>query len=61
LPDELFSALNPEQDNQAGLTHLGEDIVSEIFRNRMIVDVTHCTDRAREDVFRTAKNFPARR
>jgi microsomal dipeptidase-like Zn-dependent dipeptidase len=58
LPDELFSALNPEQDDQTGLTPLGEDIVSEIFRNGMIVDVTHCSDRARDDVFRIAKNFP---
>jgi microsomal dipeptidase-like Zn-dependent dipeptidase len=58
LPDELFRALNPEQDDQTGLTPLGEDIVGEIFRNRMLVDVTHSNDRARADIFRIAKEHP---
>jgi membrane dipeptidase len=56
LPDELFDDLNPEQDAATGLTPLGEEIVGEIFRNRMLVDVTHCTDRARADIFRIAKS-----
>jgi microsomal dipeptidase-like Zn-dependent dipeptidase len=58
LPDELFEQLNPEQDDQTGLTPLGQDIVGEIFRNRMLVDVTHCTDRARADIFGIARKFP---
>jgi len=58
LPDELFHEMNPEQDDQTGLTPLGEDIVEEIFRNRMLVDVTHCTDRALADIFRIAKKHP---
>ena len=58
LPDELFRDLNPDQDDQTGLTPLGEDIVSEVFRNRMLVDVTHCTDRARADIFRIAQKYP---
>ena len=58
LPDELFAALNPDQNDQTGLTPMGEEIVSEIFRNRMVVDVTHCTDRARGEIFRIARNFP---
>jgi microsomal dipeptidase-like Zn-dependent dipeptidase len=58
LPDELFQELNPDQDEQTGLTPLGEDIVSEVFRTRMLVDVTHCTDRARADIFRIAQKYP---
>ncbi len=37
---------------------LGQEIVSEIFRNRMLVDVTHRNDRARDDIFRIAGSFP---
>lgn len=58
LPDELFADLNPDQDNQTGLTPLGEDIVDEIFRNGMLVDVTHSTDLARANIFRIAKKYP---
>jgi microsomal dipeptidase-like Zn-dependent dipeptidase len=58
LPDELFEELNPEQTVGTGLTTLGQDVVSEIFRNRMLVDVTHCTERARADIFTIAKKFP---
>jgi membrane dipeptidase len=58
LPDELFRELNPEQNDNIGLTPLGEDIVSEIFRNRMLVDLTHCTERAQADIFRIAKKNP---
>jgi len=58
LPDELFAVLNPDQDAKTGLTPLGEEIVSEVFRNRMLVDITHCSDLARADIFRIAKNFP---
>jgi len=58
LPDELFDDLNPEQDSNTGLTQVGKDIVSEIFRNKMIVDVTHCTQLARNDIFAIARNFP---
>jgi membrane dipeptidase len=58
LPDELFQQLNPEQDDRTGLTPVGQDIVSEIFRNRMLVDVTHCSDHARADIFGISKKFP---
>jgi microsomal dipeptidase-like Zn-dependent dipeptidase len=58
LPDELFHELNPEQNDDTGLTPLGADIVNEVFRNRMLMDVTHCTDRARDEIFGIAKNFP---
>jgi len=59
LPDELFKDLNPQQDDETGLTPLGRDIVGEIFRNRMIVDVTHATDRARADIFQIAAQYPS--
>lgn len=60
LPDEIFRALNPEQDARIGLTPLGEEIVTEIFRHGMIADITHATERACADIFRIAKSFPGR-
>ena len=60
LPDELFQALNPDQDPAVGLTPLGFKIVERIFRERILVDITHSSDKAQADVFEVAAGFPGR-
>jgi microsomal dipeptidase-like Zn-dependent dipeptidase len=60
VDDRLFqSVLNPEQDQTLGLTNLGHEIVSQVLKNRILVDVTHCTQQAQKEIFRLAAQHGA--
>ena len=57
VPDSVFhSILNPQQDPAVGLTDLGREIVSELLRNGILVDITHCTQRAQTEIFQLARD-----
>ncbi len=57
VPDRVFqSVLNPEQPPGAGLTDLGRQIVSRLFANGILVDITHATQPARDEIFRLARD-----
>ena len=56
VPDPVFAALlNPQQDPTVGLTALGRDIVDRLLQNRVLVDITHATDLAQNQIFDMAK------
>lgn len=50
LTDAQFASIN-NQPAGVGLTDHGRDVVKECFRNGIIVDLTHCTDLAVDDIF----------
>jgi microsomal dipeptidase-like Zn-dependent dipeptidase len=57
VPDNIFqSALNPQQNSAVGLTELGQSIVSHLFEKGILVDITHCTNWAQDDIFQIAKD-----
>ncbi|HYL56353.1 MAG TPA: membrane dipeptidase [Gemmatimonadales bacterium] len=59
LPDAIFERwLNPDQDPKVGLTKLGHEIVDRLFQARILVDITHCSDRAQADIFAIARGYP---
>lgn len=58
LPEALFDALNPDQDAAVGLTPVGFQIVERTFQERILVDITHCSDKAQQDIFEVASGFP---
>jgi microsomal dipeptidase-like Zn-dependent dipeptidase len=51
LTDREFAAINA-QPSGLGLTKHGEDVVACALQEGVIVDVTHCTDKAVDDIFR---------
>ncbi len=51
LTDKQFAKINPQPEN-VGLTQHGCDVVEGCFREGIIVDLTHCTDQAIDDIFR---------
>ncbi len=51
LSDKQFAKINAQPEG-VGLTQHGCDVVECCFREGIIVDITHCTDQALEDVFR---------
>lgn len=55
VPDLIFQdLLNPEQDSRVGLTDLGREIVDRMLQQGILVDVTHATERAQDEMFRMA-------
>jgi microsomal dipeptidase-like Zn-dependent dipeptidase len=56
LPDAWFKILNP-QNPLEGLTKLGKKIAQAAIANGIILDVTHCSDRAQEEVFELAASY----
>ena len=54
MPDAIYHLLNPQLPHQ-GLTRLGKRIAEAAIECGIILDITHCTDRAQEDVFRLAE------
>jgi len=55
MPDAIYHLLNPQLPHQ-GLTGLGKRIANAAIDCGIILDVMHCTDRAREEVFRIAEH-----
>jgi microsomal dipeptidase-like Zn-dependent dipeptidase len=57
IPDSIFeSVLNADQEGLAGLTDLGRSIVDRLLTNRILVDVTHATDAAQDEMFDMARD-----
>jgi microsomal dipeptidase-like Zn-dependent dipeptidase len=57
VPDSVFqSVLNREQDAGIGLTDLGRQIVSRLLSKGILVDITHCTQRAQAEIFQLARD-----
>lgn len=57
LADPLFHILNP-QPKTVGLKPLGRDIVTAAFEAGMLVDITHCSEKAIQDVFALSHGRP---
>lgn len=57
LPDAVFDGLNPDQDPRVGLTKLGREIVDRLFQAKILVDITHCSERAQADIFVIAEGY----
>ncbi len=51
LTDKQFAKINAQPEG-VGLTQHGCDVVEGCFREGIIVDITHCTDQAMDDIFR---------
>src|SRR6202007_2808583 len=58
LPDPIFDVLNPDQDPDVGLTTLGRAIVDRLFQAKILVDITHCSERAQDAIFAIAEDYP---
>jgi microsomal dipeptidase-like Zn-dependent dipeptidase len=57
VPDPVFQdLLNPEQDPKVGLTDLGRRVVAKLLDNGIIVDVTHASDLAQNEMFQMARD-----
>jgi len=57
VPDSLFQdVLNPDQDPNVGLTDLGRRIVDRILKAGMLVDITHSTELAQNEMFQMARD-----
>jgi microsomal dipeptidase-like Zn-dependent dipeptidase len=55
--DQFFqSILNPEQASAVGLTELGRKIVSRLLEKKILVDITHSTQRAQKEIFQLARD-----
>ncbi len=51
LTDKQFAKMNAQPEG-VGLTQHGCEVVEACFREGIIVDLTHCTDQAIDDIFR---------
>ena len=58
LPDIIFNRINPKRNLTVGLTKLGHQIVERLFQEKVIVDITHCSERAQADIFAIAEAYP---
>jgi len=57
VPDLVFQTLlNPQQDAKVGLTDLGVAIVDRLLTNGVLVDVTHASDLAQQQIFDMARD-----
>jgi microsomal dipeptidase-like Zn-dependent dipeptidase len=57
VPDPLFEKiLNPEQESKIGLTDLGQEIVARLLEKGILVDITHCTELAQQQIFNLARD-----
>lgn len=56
LDDETYAWMFPQSSH--GLTPLGNKICEALFKNRILVDITHCSDAAIDDVFSIAAKYP---
>jgi len=57
VPDKLFEdVLNPEQDPAVGLTDVGVAIVERLLEKRILVDITHASDLAQQQMLAMARD-----
>src|SRR2546427_7844407 len=57
IPEGVFqSILNLEQDPNVGLTDLGLQIVERLLKNGILVDITHSSDLAQQQIFDLARD-----
>jgi len=57
VPDSLFAAvLNPEQPAGVGLTDLGTQIVGRLLDQGILVDITHSSDQAQQEILSLARD-----
>jgi microsomal dipeptidase-like Zn-dependent dipeptidase len=57
VPDSLFATvLNPEQKATVGLTDLGTQIVERLLDQGILVDITHASDKAQQDILSLARD-----
>ncbi len=57
VPDLVFKdLLNTHQDPSVGLTPLGRGIVDRLLQNRILVDITHSTELAQQQIFDMARD-----
>lgn len=57
VPDSLFATvLNPEQPAAVGLTDLGMQIVERLLEQDILVDITHASDQAQQDILNLARD-----
>lgn len=52
----LFWRLDTEVDETRGLTKAGKAVVDRMVKLRMVPDVTHCTPRARQEIYERVDN-----
>ncbi len=55
----MFEVLNP-QDPNVGLTQPGYDLIQALFNNQIIVDITHASQFAQEQIFDLAFSLQLR-
>ena len=57
VPDSVFQkVLNPQQDPAVGLTDLGRNIVERLLQRGILVDVTHASALAQNQIFQMARD-----
>jgi microsomal dipeptidase-like Zn-dependent dipeptidase len=57
VPDSLFAkVLNPQQQANVGLTDLGTQIVARLLQRGILVDITHASDQAQQDILNLARD-----
>lgn len=52
----LFWKLDPEVDLKKGLTEKGRAVVEQMVKSRILPDVSHCTPKAREEIYELVDN-----
>ncbi len=55
VPDLIFrTLLNPQQDSNVGLTDLGVKIVDRVLQQGILLDITHASAKAQDEMFNMA-------
>ena len=59
IPDDkkFLGCFKGSVEQQGGLTDFGKNVVSEIFTKGMVIDLTHCTPKARMEVYDLNKDL----
>jgi microsomal dipeptidase-like Zn-dependent dipeptidase len=59
LPNAVFHLLNPQRSSE-GLTPLGRSLAEAAMASGIILDITHATDRAQDELFSLAASYVPR-